>query len=70
MLQEIKNRTDIDESEKQRRIENAYCILQRAETDRFAVPRETRIYGIKQIIRDNSSSVEAVVNMIEQYWGL
>lgn len=70
MLEEIKSRTDIDESEKQRRIENAYRILRCAETDRFAIPRETRLYGVKQIIRDSSSSVETVVNMIEQHWGL
>lgn len=37
---------------------------------RFAIPRETRLYGVKQIIRDSSSSVETVVNMIEQHWGL
>ena len=35
-----------------------------------ALARETRLYGVKQIIRDSSSSVETVVNMIEQYWGL
>lgn len=70
MLEDIKNRTDLNEEEKQKLIDNAYHILTPDAGSEKAVPRETELYGVKEIIRDDSTSVERVVQMIEEYWGL
>ena len=70
MLDDIKNRTDITEEEKQKLIDNAYHILSGDNTDKFAMPRETKLYGVKQIIRDNTTSIEQVTMLIEEYWNL
>lgn len=69
MLEEIKNRTDINDDEKQKLIDNAYHILS-PEPEDISIPRETKLYGVKEIIRDETTSVEDVVKMIEEYWKL
>jgi len=38
--------------------------------NKFEISRETRLYGIKQIIRDDSTSVNDVAEMIADYWNL
>ena len=70
MLDDIKNRTEITEEEKQKLIDNAYHILSNDSTDKFSIPRETELYGVKQIIRDNTTNIEQVAEMIEEYWNL
>lgn len=69
ILDDIKKRTDIDEEEKQKLIENAYRIVN-DHIEKTFIPRETELYGVKEIIRDDSTSVDAVVRMIEEYWDL
>lgn len=70
MIENIQNRTDICEDEKQKLIENAYHIVGTDDPCRFDQPRETTLYGVKEIIRDESTSVEQIVRMIEDYWGI
>ena len=70
MLDDIKNRTDIDENEKQRLIDNAYHILSGDGSNKYDTSRETELYKVKQIIRDDSTTVNDVVRMIEEYWRL
>lgn len=69
ILEDVKNRTDIDDKEKSKLIKNAYNIIYDKE-DKFAVPRETKLYGVKQIIRDNMTSAERVAEMIAEYWSI
>lgn len=71
MLDDIKNRTGITEAEKQKIIDKAYAIISGDGIDnKFELPRETKLYGVKQIIRNESTSVDDVLRMIEEYWGL
>ena len=71
MLDNIKNRTDIDENEKQRLINNAYNIVSGdGYENKFEIPRETKLFGVKQIIRTEETSVDDVVLMIEEHWGI
>lgn len=70
MLEGIKKKTDLNGEEKQKLIDNAYHILSSDFEDKVSIPRETELYGVKEIIRDETTSVEQVVQMIEEYWGL
>ncbi len=70
MLKEIRQRADLDEAQKQRRIENAYNITASDSAVKKAERRAVRLYGVKEIIRDESTSVEQVAKLIEEYWKL
>lgn len=71
LLDDITNRTDISEAEKQKLIDNAYAIITGDGNDnKFELPRETKLYGVKQIVRNDTTNVDDVVHMIEEYWEL
>jgi hypothetical protein len=72
-LDEIRSR-DISEEEKEKLIRNAYRIVGvedegKSESNRES-PRETTQYGVKQIIRDDNSTIEQTAAMIAEYFGL
>ena len=73
MLDEIRNR-DISEEEKEKLIKNAYRIVGGGEKSdlnpKREIPRETTQYGVKQIIRDDNSTVEQTADLIAKYFGL
>lgn len=71
MLDEIRNRTDITEDEKAKLIENAYKIVTGDENEaECTTPRETLLFGVKEIVRDDTTTVDMVVKKIENYWGI
>lgn len=74
MLEDIRNRLDLSDKEKDERIRNAYRIvgggLDAAKDPVHEIPRETLLYGVKQILRDDTTTVEQTVAMIEEYFGL
>jgi hypothetical protein len=74
MLDSIRNRTDLSEAEKEERIQNAYRIVggNSGDTNHISqeIPRETKLYGVKQIIRNDNTTVEETANMIAEYFGL
>lgn len=70
MLEAIKKRTDIDGEEKQKIIENAYRIIKSDLKEKENDFRKELLYGVKEIIRDDSTGVDDVVRMIEEYWQL
>ena len=71
MLDEIRNR-DIPEEEKEKLIRNAYKIVgdNSEKKPNREIPRETIQYGVKQIVRDDNSTIEQTANMIAEYFGL
>ena len=71
MLDEIRNR-DIPEEEKEKLIRNAYKIVgdNSEKKPNRDIPRETIQYGVKQIIRDDNSTVEQTADIIAEYFGL
>ena len=74
MLEDIRNRNDLSDEEKEERIRNAYRIVG-AEPDGsnkhvHEISRETLLYGVKQIIRDDATTVEQTVAKIEEYFEL
>lgn len=74
MLDEIRSR-DISDEEKEELIRNAYRIVSGGEEEsekkpKHEVPRETIQYGVRQIIRDDNSTVEQTADMIAKYFGL
>jgi hypothetical protein len=72
MLDEIKSRPNLSEEEKEKLIQNAYRIVGgNSGTEPVReIPRETIMYGVKQIIRDDTTSVEQTVANIAEYFGL
>jgi len=74
MLEDIRNRSDISDEEKEERIQNAYKIVGGGKVDKkdgnHEIPRETIQYGVKQIIRDDNTTVEQTTKMIAKYFGL
>ena len=71
MLDEIRSR-DISDEEKEKLIQNAYRIVGGGEksdiTPKREIPRETIQYGVKQIIRDDNSTVEQTADLIAEYF--
>lgn len=63
---EIRSR-DISEDEKERLIRKVNAIFGKANRE---IPRETRQYGVKQIIWDDNSTVEQTADIIAEYFGL
>ena len=66
MLDGILNRADLSDSEKAERVKNAYDIVGNNTTPE--IPYETQKYGIKQIIRYESSTIEETTNLIAAYF--
>ena len=65
MLDSIRNRTDLNDEEKAARIQNAYAIVGDGTTD---IPRETQRYGVKQVIRGETSTVEETAGLVAEYF--
>ena len=71
MLDALQSRTDISDAEKQRRVANAYDILRGdGRENKYAPPRESVLYGVREIIRDNNTSIDQVTAEIEAYWNI
>lgn len=74
MLDAIRNRTDITDEEKERRLCNAYSITKgNIDTHKqpvYNIPRETLLYGVKQIVRDDNTTIEQTAAMVAKYFGL
>ena len=74
MLDDIRNRSDISDKEKEECFQNAYRIVGRGEAGKkdknHEIPRETIQYGVKQIIRDDNTTVEQTTKMIAEHFGL
>ena len=72
MLDGILSRTDLNDEEKQKRIENAYNIVGRnsGKNKTPEIPSETLKYGTQYIIRDDTTSVEETTNKVEDYFDL
>jgi hypothetical protein len=74
MLEDIRNRSDLSDEEKEERIQNAYRIVGGGENDKkeqiHEIPRETIQYGVKQIIRNDNTTAEQTAKMIAEYFGL
>jgi hypothetical protein len=74
MLENIRNNPDLSDDEKEERIRNAYRIVnggaENGENLKLEIPQETIKYGIKQIIRDDNSTIEQTADMIAEYFGL
>jgi DNA-binding transcriptional MerR regulator len=60
-------RRDISEDEKERLIRKVNAEREKAKRE---IPRETIQYGVKQIIWDDTSTVEQTVDVIAEYFGL
>lgn len=71
MLEQIRSRSDLTPEQKEERIRNAYQIVRGGvgETPDRAIPRETRRYGVKQIIRDDGSTPERTADAIAAHFG-
>ena len=73
MLDEIRSR-HIPDDEKEKLINNAYRIVGGGNVNdkkpKRDIPRETIKYGVKQIIRDDNSTVESTADMIAEYFRL
>ena len=75
MLDEIRGRTDLTDGEKEERIRKAYQIVgsepggEKKEPVR-EIPRETVLYGVKQIIRDDTTTVAQTADQIAAYFEL
>ena len=76
MLDGIKNRTDLTEAEKERRIQNAYKIVgggnaidKPQEAKSQEKPREVTQLGVKEIIRDDNTTVQQTADEIAAYFG-
>ena len=67
MIEEIKSR-DISQDEKDKLIANAYSIVGGSSSKE--PPKETVLYGIKEIIRTNKTTVYDTVAEVEKYWEL
>jgi hypothetical protein len=66
MLDEIRNRSDLAEAEKEQRIQNAYAIVVGGENPEK--PREVTQLGVKEIIRDDNTIVEQTADEIAKYF--
>lgn len=69
MLDSIRNRTDISETEKQKMIENAYNIV-KSDYTADEPPHEVTVYGVKSVIRDETTTPDDVAAMIAKCWGI
>lgn len=74
MLDEIRSRPNLSEGEKEKIIQNAYRIVggnSGISTEPVReIPGETIMYGVKQIIRDDTTTVEQTAANIAEYFGL
>jgi hypothetical protein len=74
MIDNIKNRTDISEKEKDEMIfkmrEIACGVGVKPEDDIVKIPKEVGEFGIKHYIRDDNSTVEEMMVVIEKHFGL
>jgi hypothetical protein len=74
MLDDIRNRHDLSDAEKEERIRNAYRIVGGKKDDEkktvHEIPRETALFNVKQIIRDDATTVEQTAIMIAKHFGL
>lgn len=67
MLDEIQNRTDLSGEEKAERVKNAYDIV--GDAAKQEIPYETLKYGVKQIIRYDSSTIEGTSSLVAHHFG-
>lgn len=67
MLEEIRNRTDLTDKEKEQQIQNAYAIV--GSGDRV-IPAWVEEHAIKNIVRNDSTTVAQTVDAIEEYFEL
>jgi len=67
MIDAIRNDLDLSESEKQEKIKNAYDLFS-GEIEKIT-PREVTEYKLKHIVTDETTTIEEMVNMIENYFG-
>lgn len=68
MLEEIKNRHDISETEKEEIIRNAYISVGQNEGQEGQVPDWVLKYGVKNIIWNDNISIEQTVSEVERYF--
>ena len=70
MLDAIRNAPDLSELEKQERIKNAYALASDFPSDvKKETPREVVEYGVKHIVTYETTSIDEMVNMIEDFFG-
>ena len=72
MLDAIRNRGDLTDDEKEERIRKAYQVVGSEPGGKEPVrdiPRETVLYGVKQIIRDDTTSVARTADAIAAHFG-
>ncbi|MDR1410564.1 MAG: CHAP domain-containing protein [Oscillospiraceae bacterium] len=67
MLDDIRNRTDLADEEKAKRVQNACAIVSGMQNDE--PPREVIQLGVKEIIRDETTTVEQTADAIAVYFG-
>jgi hypothetical protein len=73
MLDAIRGRGDLTDEEKEERIRKAYQVVGSEPGGKEPVreiPRETELYGVKQIIRDDTTGVAQTADAIAAYFGL
>ena len=59
---------DLSESEKQEKIKNAYALFPADVKAEKNTPREVIEYAIKHIVCDETTTIEEMVNMIDDYF--
>ena len=64
MLDEIRNQADLTEEEKEQRIQNAYAIVGSRKSPKK--PREVAQLGVREIIRDDSTTIEQTADAIAE----
>ena len=73
MLENIRNRTDLTEQEKDELIKNAYAIVGGNSDEKnnhiHEIPRVVTQYGIRHIIFDDSTTIPGTVALVEEYFG-
>jgi hypothetical protein len=67
MLDDIRNRTDLTDAEKEQRVQNAYAIVSGAQNNE--PPLEIIQLGVKEIVRDENTVVEQTADAIAEYFG-
>ena len=67
MLQELQQRPDLSDAERERLIQNAYAIVGQTSSD--FIPYETQKYGVKQIIRYDDTTIKDTANMVAAFFG-
>jgi hypothetical protein len=75
MLDNIRNRNDITDDGKEKLIYNAYILATGHEpgfisSPQHETPREVMQYGVKHIVTDETTTIEQMVNMVEEALGL